>query len=432
MRPALHIVVSVSLVIGLTGCLSPKKRVAQRLPELRLQWTTNLLNQAAIPVQRVDWPGAVALLRAHNLKLLRARQDITNNQESVRQVFKDLIPTINLRANVTRSLKSIPTTSLDDVTFSADGFFNVPGVVNMNARLFSARLTLLRSQLVYELTEREQIIELYKLFWGFEEEHEIAEQLKTEAALAEAIEKVDRMAGQVLQEEMRSRRLVFDKQADALQVSAGDLLGDRSKRWEFQTNGWPVLPYTEAALPLEDSNRVAQLQMKLVAVELVAAWAQVKGIKLQYWPELTIFVTGPPIYQHTAGMDQVWNFGELRASADLFWRLDTRGNVSRQLRQARRDQDLQWARLRQESLALMDKLLVAQKLTVTVHDELQQLHQLLPIVEQTVPPQDYTGILKAVETNRALRDQERRLRRDLAELNLLFWFVDENQWKGSL
>ena len=30
---------------------------------------------------------------------------------------------------------------------------------------------------------------------------------------------------------------------------------------------------------------------------------------------------------------------------------------------------------------------------------------------------------------RSLRDQERRFRHDLAELNTLFWFVDEAQWK---
>ena len=169
--------------------------------------------------------------------------------------------------------------------------------------------------------------------------------------------------------------------------------------------------------------------MKLVAIELVGAWAQVKGIKLQYWPELTIFVTGPPIYQRVAGMEQVWNVGDLRASADIFWRLDTRGYVSRQLKQARRDQSLQWTRLREESLALMDKLLAAQKLFAELQQQISQLDQLLPILEQAPAPQDYAGILKAVETRRSLRDQVRKLRRDVAELNTLFWFVDEQEWQ---
>jgi len=184
-------------------------------------------------------------------------------------------------------------------------------------------------------------------------------------------------------------------------------------------------------LTLADSNRVAQLQMKLVAVELVAAWAQVRGIKLQYWPELTIFVTGPPLYQRTAGVEHFWSLGDVRASADLFWRLDTRGYVSRQLKQARRDQALQWARLREETLALMDKLLAAQKLMAKLGEQIDQLDQLLPVLEQAPTPQDYAGILKAVETTRSVREQERRLRRELAELNTLFWFVDEQRWESS-
>ena len=423
-------ILAAGLALVLTGCLSPKKKVAARLPELRSQWTTNVLRQAGLPEQRIDWPTAVSLLRVRNLKLLSGRMEITNSQESVRQVYKDLIPTLDFRVNMDRSLKNIAATSVDDITFRADSFFNVPGIVNMNARFFSARLTLLRAQMAYQVTEREQMIELYKLFVAFQEARELSSQLQTEEELADSIQKADPLAGQVLLEELKSRRLGLEKQNEGLQASAGDLLGDRDWRWILQTNGWPILSYAQQPLPLQDSNRIAQLQMNLVAVELVGAWAAVRGIKLQYWPELTIFVTGPPLYQRSAGVEHFWSLGEMRASADLFWRLDTRGYVSRQLRQARRDQALQWARLRQETLALMDKLLSAQKLTLTMRQQLEQLQQFLPMLEQAAPPQDYAGILKSVETNRSLRDRERKLRHDLAELNTLFWFVDEEAWRG--
>ena len=419
------------LAVLLAGCLSPRKKVAARLPGLRSQWTTNVVHQTALPEQAINWASAVSLLRTQNLKLLAGRFDITNAQESVRQVYKDLLPTVDLRANVNRSLKSLAGTSFDDVTFSIDSFFNVPGVVNMNVRFFSSRLTLLRAQTVYELTEREQMIELYKLFLGFEEARELSDQYQAEEDLAKSIQRIDRLAGDILLEELKSRRLTLQKQKETLQATAGDLLGDRGRRWILQTNGWPVLPYVAQPLPLEDSDRVAQLQMKLVAIELVGAWAQVKGIKLQYWPELNIFVTGPPVYQRVGGVASTWNFGDLRASGDIFWRLDTRGYVSRQLRQARRDRTLQWARLHEESLALMDKLLAAQKLMAELQQQIAQVDQLLPILEQAPAPQDYTGILKAVETRRSLREQARKLRRDLAELNTLFWFVDEQQWKDS-
>jgi hypothetical protein len=431
MRLRFHLAITLCLASLLAGCLSPKKKVAARYNELRVQWTTNLLHQAQLPEQSLDWPAATVRLHAQNLKLRSARFEITNSQESVRQVFKDLIPTLNLHANVSRSLKSLPTTTFDDVTFNVDSFFNIPGIANMNARYFGARLTLLRAHLGYELAEREQTIELYKLMLGFQETREQSAQLQTEQQLAQTIQKADPLVGQSLLEELKSRRLTLEKQAAGLQSAAGDLFADHGRRWNLQTNGWPVLPYFSQPLPLADSNRVAQLQIKLIAVELVGAWAQIKGIKLQYWPELTIFVTGPPLYQHYAGGQQFWNWGDVRANADFFWRLDTRGEVSRQLRQARRDQDLQRARVREEALALMDKLLIAQKLTITLREQFDQLRQFLPLLDRVPSPQDYAGILKTIETNRSLHEQERKLRRDLAELNTLFWFVDEAQWKSG-
>jgi len=203
----------VCVAILLTGCLSPKKKVAARLAELRPQWTTNVAHQAALPEQPVNWQSAVSLLRARNLKLISGRFDITNSQESVRQVYKDLIPTLDLRANVNRSLKNIGMTTLDDVTFSADSFFNIPGIVNMNARFFSARLTLLRTEMLYRLAEREQMIELYKLFLSFEEARQVAAELQAEQQLAESVQAVDRLAGQVLIEQLKSRRLAFERQS---------------------------------------------------------------------------------------------------------------------------------------------------------------------------------------------------------------------------
>ncbi len=89
---------------------------------------------------------------------------------------------------------------------------------------------------------------------------------------------------------------------------------------------------------------------------------------------------------------------------------------------------MQLARLRLDGLALIDKILAAQKFMGSLRQQADQLHQLLPLLEQIPPAADYTGILKATENARALRDQERKLRRELAELNTLFWFVDETKW----
>lgn len=413
------------------GCLSPKKKITEQLPRIQSEWRTNVAWQAALPEQVLNWPQACSMLWANNLKLRRARNDITNNQESVRQVFQDLLPTLNLRSGVSKSIRDLSMTTLDDVTFSVDSFVNVPGLVSLNSRYFATRLGLARAKTLYQLTEREQSLELYKLFLDVQGQRELEAQLRSEKAFAESVQKVDDFAGQVLVRDIATRQLTLEKEMDGLQWKLSDVLGDRQHRWILTTNGWPGFAYETNPLPLSDTNRVAQLQMKLVAIELVGAWAQIVGIKLQYWPELNIFVTGPAVYQRINGMDKFWDASDIRLRADLFWRIDTRGYVARQLRQTRREQELQIARIRQEAIGLIDRLLAAQNLMTALGDQIRQIDQVIVLLERVPLPADFSGILKTAETNRSLRDQARKLRREMAELNALFWFVDEQQWSTS-
>jgi len=411
------------------GCLSPKKKVAQSMRDLQFQWQTNVIHQIALPERRLNWPEALVELEGGNLKLRRGRADITNAQANVKQVFKDLLPTLNLRSGVSKSIETLGTTSFDDVTFNVDSFFNIPGFVSLSTRLFAAKLVLLRAEAYYEVSVREQTIELYKLFLSFEEADVTQAQLARQQALAESMARLDSLAGQILLRDVTNRLVALDRDRTSLQDKAGDILGNRDFQWSFVPDQMPELRYDQAPLELMDTNRVALVQMKLAAIEFVAAWARIKGIQLQYWPELTLFITGPPVYQRTVGGTEIfWDAGKIRANANFFWRIDTRGQIANQLKQTRRDQELQLARLRLDALALIDKILAAQKLMGTLREQADQLHQLLPLLSQVPPATDYTGIVKATEAAQTLRDQERKLRRELAELNTLFWFVDETKW----
>ena len=422
------IVLSLVASVPLCGCLSPSKKVAQSVSQLQYQWQTNVARQAALPEKVLNWAQAVTYLKAGNLKLRRARADITNAEENVRQVFKDLMPTVNLRAGMSKSLETLPATSIDDVTFNIDSFFNIPGIVSMSTRLFATRLVLLRARTYYELTVREQTIELYKLFGSYEDQAAAEAQLNEELDFARAIGRADAFSGQLLMRDLDIRSVTLAKERDGLQDKAGDLFGNRDWRWNLTNEGLPQFRYDLVPLEVRDTNRIAQVQIKLAAIEFVAAWARIKGIQLQYWPDLSIFITGPPVYQRNGKTESFWNAGQLRANANIFYRIDTRGQIATQLRQTRRDQELQIARLRLDALALIDKILAAQKFMGTLRQQADQLDQVLPLLSQVPPAADYTGILKAAENARTLRDQERKLRRELAELNTVFWFVDETKW----
>ncbi len=172
--------------------------------------------------------------------------------------------------------------------------------------------------------------------------------------------------------------------------------------------------------------------MRLVALELVRAWAQIHGIKLQYWPELTIFVSGPSAFQSVNGETHFWSSSDVVATADFFWTLDTRGYVSLQLRQTRREQELEFAQLRMDSDELIQRLLAAQRLGGSLRTQIEQLDRLISALNNVPQDLDLNSLIQAMESNRSLRFQRFKLRRDLAELDTLFWFVDEQQWGGII
>ncbi|EEF62664.1 TolC family protein [Pedosphaera parvula] len=418
-------------LLPLTGCLSASKQVEQKLPEVRSQWVTFVARQSSLPVRTLDWPQAISLLVTNNLKLRAAKTEITNTLERATQPYRDLIPTVNLRSGFTRSVANFTAASFDDVTFNIDSFFNVPGVVNFSTRLFAGRLEVLRAKAAYELALREQTIELYKTFLISQEQDQLVGEIKTQRALAETVQKVDSLAAQVLFKEVNSQEINLGKTREGLQTRLGDLFSDRTYQWVLSTNNLPDLAYEKQPLPLADTNRVAKLQTRLAALELVRAWGLIHGIKLQYWPELSIFVSGPSVYQRSAGASSFWSAKDVQATADFFWNLDTRGYISQQLRQTKRDQALQIEQLRLDSEALIDRLLAAQRLAGSLQAQADQLDQLIAVLDRVPPSFDFNTVLQTADTARSLRRQRFELRRDLAEVNTLFWFVDEQKWAAN-
>ena len=415
---------------AIVGCRGPERKVVEQMNELRRAWDSNVVYQANLPQRVIDWHEAMGIMLAKNLKLRQMRNDLTNAQASVRQVYKDFIPTLNLQLGVSEFFTEIPGIDADDVYMNASSIMSIPGVVNFRARLYAAQLVELRARAAKELAEREQIIELYRLFYSAQEFADRTVQLETQRATAEAMEQVDPFTGQLMITETETLELGNAREAKALQDRISEALGSREFQWLLSPEGLPELRYSEAPLPLTDTNRVAQLQMRLLAVELEAARAQLLGLKLRYWPELNINISSPPIYSRSAGGSETfWDADELRANASLYWTIDTRGNLSRTIRQTKRQQELQYERYRQESIGLINRLLFTQQLITEVQEQLAQVNAQLTVMEAIPPAQTFGALEKYSVDYRTLTQQQLQLRRELSDLNALFWFVDDYAWR---
>ena len=431
LRPQMVVLIAAACCFcAIVGCRGPERKVVEQMNELRRAWDSNVVYQANLPPRVIDWHEAMGIMLAKNLKLRQMRNDLTNAQASVRQVYKDFIPTLNLQLGVSEFFTEIPGISADDVYMNASSIMSIPGVVNFRARLYAAQLVELRARAAKELAEREQIIELYRLFYSAQEFADRTVQLETQRATAEAMEQVDPFTGQLMITETETLELGNAREAKALQDRISEALGSREYQWLLSPQGLPELRYSEAPLPLTDTNRVAQLQMRLLAVELEAARAQLLGLKLRYWPELNINISGPPVYSRSSGGNETfWDADELRANASLYWTIDTRGNLSRTIRQTKRQQELQYERYRQESIGLINRLLFTQQLITEVQEQLAQVNAQLTVMEAIPPAQTFGALEKYSVDYRTLTQQQLQLRRELSDLNALFWFVDDYAWQ---
>jgi hypothetical protein len=418
----------VAVVVVIAGCRSPQDRVGERVFHFQADWETNVAHQASLPQWELDWPAAFELMFEGNPRLRQLRIERTNAQENVRQIFRDLTPTLNFRTGFTQSIRNLGATTFDDVTFSIDSFFNIPGLVNFGARYYIARLLHFRAETVYALGEREQAIELYRLFHLAQDAQEQAGYVEAQRDVAAALAEIDPFTSQMMMTQLDIREIGIVREINMVQQRAGELFGDLSYRWIFSTNGLPELRYHLEPIPIQDPERVAHLQILMAAIELEVARAQLAGMKLRYWPELTMFVTAPPIYQRAFGQERFWDLRDVRLSANLFWSIDTRGQIARTVRQTKRSQELQRERIRQEGLALVDRLLLTQSLLEASVEQAGRVDAQFEVLRQFPPEQNFLALQKYSDDLRALADQQRALRREIVDLQTLFWFVDEEAW----
>ena len=95
----------------------------------------------------------------------------------------------------------------------------------------------------------------------------------------------------------------------------------------------------------------------------------------------------------------------------------------------KRQQELQKERYHQETIALINRLLFTQNLIQDVQKQLARVEGQLALLLAVPPAQDYFAIQKYTVDYRSLTQQQLQLKRELSELNALFWFVDDYAWR---
>lgn len=414
------------VLVALAGCRSPgpalQTQEAKIAATLAAEWTRPL------PEAALTWPEAVARLEAQNLDLRRQRDAVTAARERLRQVNRDLLPGVAVTANAMRAVTRLGDFAGDDAALSFYAFVNVPGLVQWRVRHYAAELELIRAAWVQELKRRELTIQLRELFLRSALLAQRRRNLDLAARWPAAGTLSQRLETNPPALEREATLWALRRESDSLQTAAALLLGDSSCHWRLVEGDLPVLGYERQPPDLADAAAFGRLYRLLQAADLEAARLRVRGVKLQYWPDLSINLSGPPLYQVTGGRRTAFSADQVFLTVTGAVNLDLRGAIAQQLREAKRDFALLEARLREQNAQTIQRLQQAQSALVRNTRELQLTEARLDSLRGLPATTTAARARDNLERLLALDQQRTALLLERAQLEALFWLLDEARW----
>jgi len=402
-------------LIAAAGCTSATKELSLEEGRRQADWNA-LVSAAPAPPVTLSWPAALAQMRAHNSKVRAADLDISRAAEAFEQVKRSLIPTASFSAGYQRLLDSGNNVQFEPFTFAANLFFDVPGFFSYRVRYEAAILTLAHARLVRETVWRDQVIALYRAeIEGRELQDRVSRLSRSETATvslaASAPDTAAKERGALADEH---RELAKDR-ADWLDRT-GEILGLRGVPIVLSDDGLPPLPYALAS-DRPEPRTLAQLPLRLAALDLLALRARELGITLQEWPEIQMSVNSPTVFEAGQGQSYVWSPRQVFIGVDSFWTLDTQGRHASDRRLLDGEMSYRHEVLEQEAAATAAKLRGAL-------DGLAQTDRELDSVEQALASSD--------ESLRAdLLNAQQTLISDRQAWRLTLWFFDDSKWPND-
>lgn len=416
------------MIIFIAGCTTAEIKVHDQETALAETFQTQITEADQHLPTRLGWNAAVAQMLEHNFELQQARDAVITSEERLRQVNKDLIPGAAITGSVTKALTQLGDLNGDDAAFSIYGFFNVPGLIQWRMRYYAGDLELLRARWALELKTRELTIQLRELFLRTE----LLSQRRRQLALADHWDHATPLSLSLdasppsLERETTLWNL--RREEEDLLATTAKLLGDSSQQWHLIGTGAPSFNYAENPPDLRDTEHFAQLYRRLLATDLEGARLRQRGIKLQYWPDLQINLSSPPLYQVNQGRTRRWSGDDLVLNLSATVPLDLRGSISQQLRETKRDFARLEIKIREQTAQTIQTLRQAQTSLTLNARQLQLTEARLDALRGLPSGMNPARARENLERLLSLDQQRTSLLLEKVQLEALFWLLDETKW----
>jgi hypothetical protein len=379
-----------------SSCKSVKENLGEqydRASDLYKEAYVELKNKEP---KEINWVEARAMMLENNLELHRARDSLKRAKESKSQIYWDLVPSLRLSTTLSRALTDLGSVDSRDVRFSVFSTINLPGIVSLYSRRYSAILAELKAEWDLQLKERELIIRLRELF----------------------LESAD------FEQQAFNLRLSENR----LSQSLAKILGNFDHRWKFAGGELPEFSYAKNPLDLNDTARLGVLLRRKQAADLEALRLMELATKLRYFPDLNLGVSSPSLYRIGNGRERGFSADDLILHANSVVSLDTSFRLTRQLKNVRRQIELQNRIMKEQIREQIQRTILAQEELLLVERELDLAELRIETLDAQPRSTELDEVRIYLEKRFVLIERASSLRLKKARIEGGFWLLDEDKW----
>lgn len=239
---------------------------------------------ASLPERRITWHQAISLMKAHNLELEEADDQIALAERQSLSVYTNLIPGLSYYGYMTRSISEL-TNPLDsqDLTSRINITFNLPELTRLPYEVYSSKVAVFMALKAKEGKMRELVSRLYQL----------VRQREVEAAKRELA------AGQPEAQAETAQQKLSRQQADERHWrEVARLLGVNDARWSIAPSSMPHVNWEEYNAKLD---KLGELVVCQFAIRLERARMQQYGIAMRYLPTINTNLYSPSLFSSSGG-----------------------------------------------------------------------------------------------------------------------------------
>lgn len=339
------------LFLLLTGC-SVSQRLERTGQEVRNVYE-NLPDWEQLPIKRITWDQAVSIAKAQNIDLQKARDTIKQAKRSVRSIYTDMIPGVNLYASMTRAIRDLSyAPQSEDINYNINILFNLPSLSQLPYRIYSAQAELFATEKAYELKEREIISKI----WQHVRTTELDKKLH-ELDLASFNEEERKTEGAL--KEIEFRNTTVDQWS-----KLAALMGSQNARWEIIPESLPKL---DRARYEKEAVHLSPAVTMQYAIQLEAARMKKYQIIMNYLPQINMNLYSPSLFSSTGGTygGTFLNSSDMKLNTNASLSLDTKLTYWDQFRTQQEAYEYTKAELRSK---LMDRRIQVGKVLKSCRD----------------------------------------------------------------